>query len=177
MSQAPSQTAATRWTRHLPGILFLAAACFLLLRSHVYFAPSRVQLSAIPLVDLGGAPVPGQTIAGKAVLLNFWAPWCPPCRAEIPSLQRLQRDHPQARVVGVEDDADVFPAAQALAREQAISYLLVRPSPALRSAFGRVTVLPTTLFISPSGRVVHSVSGPIPEMLMRHYLEQAIATP
>ena len=172
----PTPTPRT-WTRHIPAILFLAAASILLLRSHVYFGPKQIHLAQIHLLTLAGTPIPPQTVRNQPILLNLWAPWCPPCRAELPALQRLQQQHPQALVIGLDDDPDTYPAAQALARELSISYLTIRTSPALHDALGTVTVLPTTLFISPSGKVVHSVSGPIPESLMRHYLEQAIATP
>lgn len=166
-----------RLLRHLPAILFLAAAGFLLLRSHVYFGPKHIQLHTIPLTALDGTPVPAASLQNKAVLLNFWAPWCGPCRNEFPILNRLQQQHPEALVIGVEDDPDQYQQAQVLARTSSLNYLLLRTTPALHATFGDPTMLPTTLYITPSGKVLHTVSGVIPERLMRHYFQDAIATP
>ncbi|MFJ5369495.1 TlpA disulfide reductase family protein [Bosea sp. CER48] len=44
----------------------------------------------LAITDLGGRSRPLSAYRGKAVLLNFWASWCPPCRRELPILQRLQ---------------------------------------------------------------------------------------
>ena len=163
--------------RSLPAVLFLAAAGFLMLRSHVYFGPKHILLHTLPLTDLNGIPVPPATVQNKAILLNFWAPWCGPCRREFPTLNRLQQQHPEALVIGVEDDPDQYQQAQVLARLSPLNYLLLRTTPALHSTFGDVTMLPTTLYITPSGKVLHTVSGVIPERLMRHYFDEAIATP
>lgn len=163
--------------RHVAAILFLAAAGFLLLRSHVYFGPKHVQLAQVPLVALDGSPVSPQSIRGKAILLNFWAPWCGPCRREFPTLNRLQHEHPEALVIGIEDDPDQYPQAIALARQATLTYLLLQTTPAVHRTFGDVTMLPTTLYISPSGNVLHTVSGVVPERLMRRYLEDAITSP
>ena len=74
---------------------------------------SRVEAGApIPAFDLkalDGASLRSQDLAGKVVLLNFWATWCGPCKEEMPSLARLQAqfDPAQLRVVTV--TADMYP--------------------------------------------------------------------
>ena len=132
-------------------------------------------MSSLALENLDGSPFPPQTTEGKSVLVNFWAPWCGPCRAEIPWLERLQVEHPELVVVGVEDDPDEFRNAGILAAQTRISYPLVRTSGAVRSVFGHVVLLPTTLYVSRSGKVVHTVSGVIPEALMTRFAKDAIA--
>ena len=114
-------------------------------------------------------------IGGEPLVVDFWAPWCGPCRSEIPALARLQAEHPELVVVGVEDDPDEYRNAGILAAQMRILYPLVRNSAPVRSVFGHVVLLPTTLYISRSGKVVHTVSGVIPEMLMTRYAKDAIA--
>lgn len=164
------------WYRRLPEIVFLVAASYFFLRSHVYFAPKTVDMSALALHSIIGTPVPPVALQGKAVVLNFWAPWCPPCRLEMPWLQQLQQEHPNVAVVGVEDDPEQYEQAKALADQQQVSYMLVRSNAAVQSRFGHVAGLPTTLYISPSGRVVHTVTDVVPEIVMRRYLQDATST-
>src|SRR5215831_13610406 len=59
--------------------------------------PAVVQLLKDPaplgdfaVTDLGGRTISSSDLRGKVVLVNFWATWCPPCRAEIPDLIKLQ---------------------------------------------------------------------------------------
>ena len=164
-----------RWLKRLPAIGFLVVAAYFYLRTTAYIAPSHVQFSSLPLQNLDGSPLPPQTTQGKAVVLNFWAPWCEPCRAEIPWLQRLQAAHSDLAVIGVEDDPDEYRNAGILAAQTGISYPLVQASKPVRDTFGHVVLLPTTLYISRSGKVLHTVSGVIPEAMMIHYANDAIA--
>jgi thiol-disulfide isomerase/thioredoxin len=132
-------------------------------------------MSSLALENLDGSAFPAKSTEGKPVLVNFWAPWCGPCRAEIPWLQRLQSQHPEIAVIGVEDDPDEYRNAGILAAQTGISYALVRASASIRSTFGHVVLLPTTLYISRSGRVVRTVNGVVPEALMIRYAQDAIA--
>jgi len=173
--QPPQPSTRELWLRRLPAIAFLAFAAWFYLRTTHYSPPSHVQISSLALQNLDGSPFPPETTQGKAVIVNFWAPWCGPCRAEMPWLQHLQIDHPEIAVIGVEDDPDEYRNAGILAAQTGISYPLVRASKPVRDTFGHVVMLPTTLYISRSGRVLHTVNGVIPEALMNRFAQDAIA--
>jgi thiol-disulfide isomerase/thioredoxin len=132
-------------------------------------------MGEVALENLDGSPLPRQATEGKAVLVNFWAPWCGPCRAEMPWLERLQTEHPEIAVIGVEDDPDEYRNAGILAAQTGIHYPLVRATRPVLSTFGHVVLLPTTLYISRSGKVLHTVNGVVPEALMIRYAQDAIA--
>jgi thiol-disulfide isomerase/thioredoxin len=132
-------------------------------------------MNSLALENLDGSKYASQAMQGKAVLVNFWAPCCGPCRSEIPALKRLQAEQPDLVVLGVEDDPDEYRSAGILATQMGISYPLVRASGPVLSTFGHVVMLPTTLYISRSGKVVHSVSGVIPEFMVKRYANDAIA--
>jgi thiol-disulfide isomerase/thioredoxin len=138
-------------------------------------APTAANAKSFTLTGLDGSPIASSAYEGKAVLLNFWAPWCPPCKLEIPWLQKLQ-DANRGRlvVVGVVADPSQYERAAALMRQKGITYLLAQDSPSLEMAFGDPSALPTSYYISPSSHVVHSETGLVPEYIMRRYVADAI---
>ena len=120
-------------------------------------------LPQFTLADRDGQPRSLQDWPGKALIVNFWATWCAPCRREIPLLQRLQRDHgPEGfQVVGVA--VDFRDKVLAYADEMKIDYpLLIGEQEALdaASAFGVEAVgLPFTVFSDRRGRIVTAHLG------------------
>jgi thiol-disulfide isomerase/thioredoxin len=112
---------------------------------------------------LTGEPVSRARLKGKVILMNFWATWCPPCRAEIPELIALQNEFKdQLEVVGVSEDED--PPAQVLrfAKQMGINYPIAMSTNELTKDFGGVEALPTTFIIDTQGRVVQKHRGVYP---------------
>jgi thiol-disulfide isomerase/thioredoxin len=174
----PPQQKSTRqrWMNRLPSLFLLAVVPFLFFKKHVFNAPKEVNISNLRLVDLKGTPLPESLLQGKAVVLNYWAPWCGPCRIETPWLKKLQDAHPSdLLVIGLVADSDQYQQAAAFMEKKGVSYPLVRETPDTDSVFGSVTVLPTTFYITAQGQVVHAESGVIPEPLMEHYANAALA--
>ena len=167
-----------RWIRM--GLEWTAAALLALLILHRFLpvkasAPSAKNAVTFTLTGLDGNPIPPGAYRGKAVLLNFWAPWCPPCRMEIPWLQKLQnKERGKLVVVGVVADPGEYARAAAMMRHDGITYLLAKDSPSLQRAFGDLSALPTSLYISPSSHVIHMVTGLVPEYIMHRYAADAI---
>ncbi len=99
---------------------------------------------------------------GKWVLLNFWATWCPPCRAEMPSLDELKNkmEGPDLKVLAVSVDEAGWPAVDAfLAREPVTLTVLLDARGNTASQYG-VFELPQTFLIDPKGRIVREYQGP-----------------
>jgi len=163
------------WLKRLPAVLFVVVASYLFLRSYVYRTPRHVDVAGLQLEQLDGSALPAAAVTGKAVVLNFWAPWCPPCRMEMPWLADMQKSHPEVAVVGIEDDEGALEQARQLDRSSHLSYPLVAANDRVRQTFGNVAGLPTTLYISPGGTVVHTVTGMVPESVMKMYLRDTEA--
>jgi len=100
--------------------------------------------------------------SGRALLVNFWATWCGPCRQEIPLLERLSEDHMPAdlQVIGVAVDSRA--AVLDYARREAIPYpLLIGEQPGLEliHALGMEAVFPFSVFVDARGRIVTAKIG------------------
>jgi thiol-disulfide isomerase/thioredoxin len=98
---------------------------------------------------------------GKWVLINFWAPWCPPCLAEMPGFSAMQQKHRDLQVIGVavmyRNDADVL----AVVNRQKLAYPVVLGNDDISSEFGELSGLPTSFLYDPSGKRVGRHEGPL----------------
>jgi thiol-disulfide isomerase/thioredoxin len=112
------------------------------------------------LDGLDGKPLSLASERGKVVLLNFWATWCGPCRAEIPDLIALQEKYAgKLQIIGLtvdEDDAEVVKEAVARTR---INYPVAMTSPEIRFKYGGIAALPTSFVLDTQGRVVQKHEG------------------
>jgi thiol-disulfide isomerase/thioredoxin len=97
---------------------------------------------------------------GKVVLVNFWATWCPPCRAEIPDLVALQEKYRgQLQIIGVSQDEGSPEVVRRFASEYKINYPIVMLTPELTKHFPNVYALPTTFVIDRETRIVQKHVG------------------
>ena len=75
---------------------------------------------AVAMRDIDGKSISSTDLRGKVVLVNFWATWCPPCRAEIPDLVALQEKYgDRLQIIGVSQDEGLDRVGQALRRRAA----------------------------------------------------------
>lgn len=114
--------------------------------------PSAV-LAKLPLRDIGGRNIVLESFAGKTVVLNVWATWCAPCRAELPSLQALsERLDPAAyAVIGVSVDEEAAFVREFLHDVGVDFPNFLDPSGRVTTAELEVTSYPQTLVIGPGG--------------------------
>jgi peroxiredoxin len=112
--------------------------------------------------DLSGQAVSLAALRGKVVVVNVWATWCPPCRQEMPSMQRLAA-HFRGRdfqLLAVSQDEDGKEKVEAFARELGLSFpVLLDPQRQVGERFG-VWGYPETFIIDRNGYVVERVIGP-----------------
>ena len=124
------------------------------------------------LPTLDGRTVKLSDFRGKAVLLNFWATWCPPCKLEMPWFEDLQREYGKDGLVvlGVAmDDTDPKTIAK-FASELGVNYPVLLGTDQVSDDYGNVQYLPTTFYIGRDGTIVDKMTG----LLDRKDIEAAV---
>jgi cytochrome c biogenesis protein CcmG, thiol:disulfide interchange protein DsbE len=110
--------------------------------------------------DLDGNDLSLASSRGKVVLLNFWATWCGPCRAEIPSLIALQQRYKdQIQIIGLDVDDDDEKAVRGFATDEGINYPIALTPNKVRLDYGGIAALPTLFVINSEGKVVQKHVG------------------
>ena len=135
------------------------------------------------LPDLKGKEVQLSSFKGKAVVIDFWATWCEPCKIEMPWLVDLQTKYgPQGlQILGVAmDDADE-PTIQAFAHKMGVNYPVLKGTEAVADLYGGLDGLPATFFVDRSGKIVDVAVGltnqSVLEDSIKRSLEQTHANP
>jgi thiol-disulfide isomerase/thioredoxin len=112
------------------------------------------------LAGLDGKPVILADTKGKVVLVNFWATWCGPCRAEIPDLVELQNKYKdRLQILGLVVDDEDQPAIKRFVAKYHVNYPVAIATDALRLEYGGIPALPTSFVLDSEGRVVQKHEG------------------
>lgn len=130
----------------------------------------------ITLTPLSGPPVTLAELRGRVVLLNFYATWCPPCVAEIPSLARLAREHGEEAlvVVGISDEDAATIRDHAAPLD--IPYRLVSGS-GWPAPFNEISAVPTTFLIDRDGIIRRRIVGARSHAVFEKLIDEVIAGP
>jgi thiol-disulfide isomerase/thioredoxin len=119
--------------------------------------------AAAPVVamrDLDGREVSLASLRGKVVLVNFWATWCGPCRAEIPDLVALQEKYrDQLQVIGISQDEVPVDLVRRFAVDHRMNYPVVMSTPEIEKLFPGVNALPTSFIVDRESRIVQKHVG------------------
>ncbi len=122
----------------------------------------------LSLQGLDGQPISLKALRGKPVVLNFWATWCPPCRAEMAALNQVQRDLADQDVVvlGVNQLEDAQTVSRFMQAE-GLSFPIALDQAGVAAQSYRVGALPTTYFIDRNGIIQDVVfGGPLAQALI-----------
>ena len=136
-------------------------AALLLLLSATALAQSSQQAPALNLKDTRGRQLSLSDYKGKVVLLNFWATWCPPCRAEIPDLIKLQKQYRDQglRIIGITYPREKNSEVLRFIRKLGMNYRVARGTKATKAHFTSSGTLPMTVIIDRDGNVRDVVEG------------------
>ncbi|HEY6187296.1 MAG TPA: TlpA disulfide reductase family protein [Pyrinomonadaceae bacterium] len=116
---------------------------------------------AVALKDLRGRTVRIGDYRGKVVLLNFWATWCPPCRAEMPALVRLQQQYRRQglQVIGITYPPTELSAVRRFIRSIGVNYPVLLGAVETKAMFDTGETLPLTVVIDREGKIRDKIEG------------------
>lgn len=129
------------------------------------------------LKDLDGKTVNLADFKGKVVVLDIWATWCPPCRAEIPHFIELQNEWKDKGVVIVGLSVDSTGAADVakFVKDHGMTYPIVMDDGTTSSAYGADQGIPTTVVIDKKGNIVASHLGLTERSVFEDDIKKALA--
>ena len=110
--------------------------------------------------DLEGRPLSLAEAKGKIVLLNFWATWCGPCRAEVPDLVDLQKRYAdKLEIIALATDEEDADEVRRFVLKSGINYRVAMAPDGVRREYGGIAALPTSFVIDSQGRIVQKHVG------------------
>jgi len=114
------------------------------------------------LQSLDGKTIKLSDLRGKAVVVNFWATWCQPCRVEMPWFVDMQKQYgPDGlQILGINADEDANKEElEKFARGMGVNYPVLLGSEQVEQAYGGIQFLPITVYVDRDGNVVDKVFG------------------
>jgi thiol-disulfide isomerase/thioredoxin len=132
----------------------------------------------LSLAALDGSQFDLQGLRGSPVLLNFWASWCPPCKAEMPAMEEIYRAYRDAGFIVLAVNVtsqDSQSAAAAFAADYSLTFPILLDLDGAVSRLYQARSLPATYFIDRQGIIQEVViGGPMSEALLRTRVEKLL---
>jgi len=126
----------------------------------IRFFKDPAGVPAFTAADLDGREVSSTAAHGKVIIVNFWATWCPPCRAEIPDLVALQDKYrDQLQIIGVSEDEVPPEDVKRFAIQHKMNYPVVMTTREIDRLFPGVQALPTSFILDRDLRIVQKHVG------------------
>jgi thiol-disulfide isomerase/thioredoxin len=129
------------------------------------------------LDTLDGKKIKLSDLRGKAVLVNFWATWCGPCKIEMPWFVELQNQYGTEglTIIGIAMDDSPTEEIAKFAKEMGVNYPILRGKEALGEAYGGVMGLPTTFYVGRDGKIVDQGAGLVSRKEIENNIKAALA--
>lgn len=118
-----------------------------------------------------------EALRGKVVLVDFWATWCPPCRSELPMLNKLYSEYSGRglEIIGMTVDQGDPKAIAHKVAQLGLRYPAVLAGPEVQQTFGGIRVVPTKFLLDKEGKVRKFYQGVVSEKDLRDDIESLLA--
>jgi cytochrome c biogenesis protein CcmG/thiol:disulfide interchange protein DsbE len=129
----------------------------------VIFNPNGAENAApnFKLTSTDGKTIELSNYRGKVVILDFWATWCPPCKAEIPDFIKLYSKYKKDgfQMLGISVDQGGLDAVKPFMKEYGVNYPIMLATENVINEYGGIRGIPTTFVIDKEGRIVYKFVG------------------
>ncbi|MBL0940978.1 MAG: TlpA family protein disulfide reductase [Gemmatimonadaceae bacterium] len=158
-------------------LIWVAPRCWPHVEALLGVSPRDITRPAFSVTTRDGRVLTQDSLRGRVVLINVWATWCPPCRAEMPALQQLATAYADEPFVllGASVDRGPATAVDAFLHERAITYPNTIVDASQLAAFGGVRGYPTSFLLDKHGVVRHTVIGPVAPLTLRPAIRRLLA--
>ena len=133
---------------------------------------------AFVLKNTDGKRVSLADYKGKAVLINFWATWCPPCKIEMPWFIDLQKQYESQgfTILGIsEDDVKDHTEVVKFKQKIGVNYPILLGDDPVAKAYGGLDFLPTSYYVGRDGKVVEETAGLASKDVIEAHIKKALA--
>jgi thiol-disulfide isomerase/thioredoxin len=139
----------------------ISIRCFIISMCVFFLAacsnPASLEWQALELTDLEGNPVNMEQYAGKRIFLNFWATWCGPCLAEMPSMEKARRELADQAYVFVLVSDEQPETIKAFQDRRGYGFDYLRLDQSIKTA--GIFSIPQSYLIDSNGNVVEAITG------------------
>jgi peroxiredoxin len=148
------------------------AAALLMFTTVAHGQSTQQQAPSLTLKSIQGRTLSLSNYRGKVLLLNFWATWCPPCRAEMPDLVRMQREYGTRglQVIGITYPPETLGEVRRFVRKLKVNYPVALGTKETKALFDESETLPLTIVIDREGHIAERIEG----ILLPEEFEQKI---
>ena len=138
--------------------------------------PNRPVAPDFALKGLDGTLVHLSDYKGQIRIVDFWATWCPPCRAEIPHFNALAEKYGKqgVTIIGISQDQGGVAAVRSFAKSHKIVYTLVMGDLETVREYGNIQSIPTTFVIDQKGRIFSKHEGYRPQEVFEQEIQQLL---
>ncbi|MFD1397110.1 thiol-disulfide oxidoreductase ResA [Kroppenstedtia eburnea] len=168
------------WVRRVLMLIMVGAVAFAIYKTvsdgEKQTVEEGMEAPDFQLQTLDGKEMKLSELRGRAVLLNFWATWCEPCRDEMPAIQKVYEKHRDKGlvVVGV-NIAESQLTVKGFVRQLDLSFPILLDKERKVVDQYRIEPIPTSLFIDKDGKVVRIVKGQMDDVQMETYALEALS--